>query len=379
MSEFWIFIAIIITLLYIILIGCLYFGIKRIPRFQYQHTTTKLSFSIIIAFRDEAENLPTLLASLVALAYPKNFFEILLVNDASSDDSVAIVRNFAAEYSDINVRVFNNDRRTNAPKKDAINTAIRQSNFDWIVTTDADCQVPKNWLQVYNAFIMTNKSVFVAGLVKYKLQNGFLHQFQRIDWMSLTGVTIGSFGWNKPLMCSGANLAYSKKAFFKVNAFEGNEHIASGDDVFLMQKIKEAYPNRVSFVNASDASVQTKSLDSWRGLYQQRMRWAVKTSSIPNHHIKWVGLVVFTMNILLLLVLLIAFFNWNYFRFFFALFLVKVLFDSLLIKRVSIILHQQLALKTWLLSSLYYPLFSTLVIVKGLFTNYKWKGRIFTK
>ncbi len=180
-------------------------------------------------------------------------------------------------------------------------------------------------------------------------------------------------------MCSGANLAYSKKAFYKVNAFQGNEHIASGDDVFLMHKIKEAYPNRVSFVNASDASVQTKSLDSWRGLYQQRMRWAVKTSSIPNHHIKWVGLVVFTMNILLLLVLLIAFFNWDYFRFFFALFLVKVLFDSLLIKRVSTILHQQLALKTWLLSSLYYPLFSTLVIVKGLFTNYKWKGRIFTK
>lgn len=380
MFEFWVFISIVSTLLYVALIGWLYFGINRTSQFQYKNTTPKLSFSIIIAFRDEVENLPNLVTSLSRLAYPNNFFEILLVNDASSDGSVAIVRKFIEKYPEINIQLLNNKRKSISPKKDAINTAIRQSNFDWIITTDADCQVPENWLEAYNAFIVAHKPIFVAGLVKYESKKGFLHQFQLADWMSLTGATIGSFGWNKPLMCSGANLAYNKKAFYKVNAFQGNEHIASGDDVFLLHKIKKAYPNQVSYMNVfGGASVLTKSLSTWRNLYQQRIRWAIKTSSISNKHVKLVGLVVFTMNFLLLILFVMMFVDKSWTILFAVLFLTKVLVDSILIKILSSVIHQKLDTTAWLLSSILYPLFSTSVLIFGVFTKYTWKGRKYSK
>ncbi len=379
MFEFWIIISITITLLYIVLILWLYFGIDRISQFNSKNTVPKVSFSILIPFRNEIENLPDLLASLDVLEYPKNLYEILLVNDDSSDDSVTIVRNFIKEHSEINIKILNNQRKTISPKKDAINTAIQQSKFDWIVTTDADCEVPRNWLQSYNAFIAKNKSVFIAGLVKYKSKKEFLHQFQLADWLSLTGVTIGSFGWNKPLLCSGANLVYSKKVFYEVDAFQGNEHIASGDDVFLMHKFKEAYPNQVFFMNTPRASVQTKSLSTWLDLFQQRIRWAIKTSSISKELVKFIGLVVFAMNVLLLTLLVKVFIDKTWIVVFFILFSVKIFVDSILIKKVSSFTHQRLTTKSWFLSSILYPLFSISVVVVGMFINYKWKGRKYSK
>ena len=215
MFELWYIILLLIGIFYALILVWLFVGVKRLEVFQYSTSKPTTGFSIIIPFRNEERNLSPLLQSLALIDYPKQLFEVLLVNDASSDQSLAIIKKFIIENRQLNISLLKNKRKSISPKKDAINTAIKICKYDWIVSTDADCSLSKKWLTTYDAFINKNDAVFIAGMVSYHERKGFIHQFQQLDWLSLIGVTIGSFGWNKPLLCSGANLAYQKKVFYQ--------------------------------------------------------------------------------------------------------------------------------------------------------------------
>ncbi len=376
--EVWI-LVVLIAVVYAWLILWLYTGIYRIPEFVRTEVSPKTRFSIIIPFRDEAENLPSLLQSIAQLDYPKHQFEVWGVNDASSDHSVALIQDFLLNNPHLPITIIENQRQSASPKKDAILSAIKQCRFDWILTTDADCLLPKNWLQIYDDFIQKKKPVFIAGLVSYKEQKGFLYQFQQFDWMSLVGVTLGSFGWQKPLMCSGANLAYSKYAFLAIDGFKGNDQIASGDDVFLLHKMEQAYPEHVYFLKAKEAMVRTSSVSSWPELWQQRIRWAAKTGKIPSKRLAYTGIVVFVTNLTLILLAVRVFVVKETFLLLSIFFLSKLIFDTLLVRKLARVLDQKISTLAWFLSSIVYPFFSTAVAITSFFLPYSWKGRRFRK
>ena len=377
--NWWLFFVFFVGVIYFLLILWFYFGIKRVSEFMSHNQLPQTNFSIIIPFRNEVENLPSLLGSIAQIEYPNKFFEILLVNDDSSDESVQLIQNFIRDYPNLDIKILQNERHSLAPKKDAITTAIMQSQFEWIITTDADCILPKKWLQTYDGFIRKNKSIFIAGLVSYQNKKRFLHQFQQLDWMSLVGVTIGSFGWHKPMLCSGANLGYSKQAFLEVNGFRGNDQIASGDDVFLLNKMQKAFPTQVSFLNSKEALVNTKSESTWQALYQQRIRWAAKTSKIPNLFITFTGILVVLTNLFLLSLLLAIPFVENTGFSLGIFFITKLLIDRLLVVKIAAILNQKINFLSWFMGSLFYPFFSVSVAFISLVSSYKWKGRKFLK
>ncbi len=238
----------ILSSFYIILIGAFILGFAKLPDFKLSNLSPKIKFSVIVPFRNEVANLPVLLNSFSNLTYPTIFFEIILVNDESSDNFKTTIDAFKKGHPTLNLQVINKVRKSNSPKKDALNTAINLANFDWIITTDADCKVPKTWLTSFNEFIQKNNSLFIAAPVLFKKQNSFLFHFQSLNFTSLIGATIGSFGIKMPFMCNGANLCYNKKAFFKVKGFEGNKKIASGDDVFLLEKMIKHFPKKVHYL-----------------------------------------------------------------------------------------------------------------------------------
>lgn len=379
MSELWLLFLLFVGVLYSFILLWLTLGVLRLNVFKPENISPKNGFSIIVAFRNEEENLWALLQSIAKQNYPKQVFEVLLVNDASTDQSTRVIQEFILTHQHVNIRLVENKRTSISPKKDAINTAIAISKYNWILTTDADCTVATNWLNTFNAYLTKNDVVFVAGLVSYTKKKGFLHQFQQIDWTSLIGVTLGSFGWNKPLLCSGANLGYKKKAFFQVKGFQGNEHIASGDDVFLMQKIQESFPNKLGYLNSKQALVKTQSIDSWQELYQQRIRWSKKTSSLPNILIKGIGMSVLLVNFTIIILFFFGFFDSLQWKIGFVFLAVKILLDSLLVYLTGKSTNQKIPIFTWLLSSLLYPIFSVSVILLGSFSRYQWKGRRFDK
>lgn len=276
--------------IYCLAIIALIYGFTKVNSFEYLGLQPKTKFSIIVPFRNEAENLPKLLDSFSKLNYPADFFEVILVDDDSNFK-------FQIPDSKFQISIIDNIRVSNSPKKDAISTAIRVVKNDWIITSDADCIVHKNWLSALDNYIQLHKVSMIAGAVSYHCENSFLHHFQQLDLASLQGATIGSFGLKKGFMCNGANFAYTKSFFQKLNGFDGNDGIASGDDVFLLQKAMARFPEKVHYLKSRNHIVFTKPLDDWKSLFHQRVRWASKTSSYQSRFGIGLGLVVFGGNL----------------------------------------------------------------------------------
>ena len=361
-----------ILILYVFLIVLLVVGFIKLPSHNIpQDKIPTTGFSILIPFRNEAENLERLLLSLAALKYPEARFETLLINDASTDASVEIIETFLLTHK-LPLKILDNERFSGSPKKDALTKGIAHAAFDWIVTTDADCQVPVLWLDQFNALAVKNSIQFIAGPVSFFSEKGILNAFQHLDFLSLQGATIGSFGLNQAFMCNGANLAFSKIEFLRLNGYEKTNHIASGDDLFLMQKFSKANPKGVVYLKTKEALVLTTTQKTFNDLLQQRKRWAAKASAYTSGFAIATSFLVFFGN----LSVLAGFFFLEQLGF---LILLKFTLDYTLIYLSATLFDQKKVLKHFIWVVLVYPFFTIYVAVASQFGKFEWKGRAFKK
>ena len=379
---------VIIFIFYAILIVSLAIGVHKVDEFKPTNSTIKTTFSVVIPFRNEAKNLSGLLESISKIDYPKNLVEFIFIDDDSTDNSVEIIEEFIScqversrnlkplDCARGDIYIVNNRRTSDSPKKDAITTAISIAKNNWILTTDADCILPKKWLLTFDDFIQQQNPKMVVAPVNYKTENNSLEQFQLLDFMSLQGTTIGGFGIKFPFLCNGANLAYKKENFLKLNGFEGNTNIASGDDVFLFQKFIKAYKKSVLYLKSKDAIVTTFPVKTNSELIHQRIRWATKTTNYDSWLIKCIGIIVFLTN---LSVILSIFLSENSTLIFLPLLLKLVIDLVLFIPTIRFFDHQKSFLKWYLFGSITYPVFSVFIVLKSVFFRYNWKGRRFKK
>jgi cellulose synthase/poly-beta-1,6-N-acetylglucosamine synthase-like glycosyltransferase len=367
-----------IAAIYVVFIAQLIYGFNKVKPFERTEVNPKTTFSIIVPFRNEAKNLPKLLKSISKLNYPKELFEIILVDDFSTDTSERICIQWRMANGLIESTLLENLRLSNSPKKDAISRAVPILKHDWMVTTDADCIVTKNWLLTLDNFIQQNNPEMVVGAVIYKTKNNWFHHFQQLDLMSLQGTTIGSFGIGKPFMCNGANFAYTKKFFQELGGFGGINSTASGDDVLLLQKAVTANSDKVLYLKNKEFIVKTKPENDLFVLFMQRVRWASKTTSYKNIYAKSLAVVVLLMNLSVLVGLYLVLDKKLSWITMIWLFSVKYFVDYLLLFKTNQFLRKQM-LPLPLASSLFYPLFTSLVGVYSLFGVFTWKGRSFKK
>ena len=284
----------------------------NIPNYKPQTKNKKpqTKISVIIPARNEEENIAACLNSVTNQSYPKDLFEVLVVDDHSTDNTASIIKSYAAQNVKlISLTDFIPAGELNSYKKKAIEIAFQQSTGELIVTTDADCFVPENWLQTIAAFYETYKPEFVAAPVSINCSNIFMEFFQALDFMMLQGITGASVHKKIHSMCNGANLAYTKKAFEEVGGFSGIDNIASGDDMLLMHKIYKRYPDKVMFLKSKDAIVQTAPVSSISEFFNQRIRWASKADKYDDKRIFAVLLLVYLFNLVLLLLPILTLFN----------------------------------------------------------------------
>lgn len=362
---------------YVVFISAFIYGFFKSEKVQIKHFDAKTSYTIVVPFRNEKEHLPKLLMSLSFLDYPKELFEVILVDDDSEDEFRIQNLEFVMKSLEGRIQIIRNNRTTNSPKKDAINTAIAMAKNDWIITTDADCMVPSNWLNVINTYILSAEKRMVASGVSLIEEKGFLHHFQHLDFLSLQGVTIGSFGIGKPFMCNGANFAYEKTFFIELNGFEGNSEIASGDDVFLLQKAIDYEPKSVGFCKSYLSIVETTSELSWKALFFQRVRWASKSSAYVDWFSKCLAIVVFLTNFFMVVGCWLLVFGLLSYENILLYFGIKFLVDFIMIMQSADFFNQRV--RYILISSLLYPFFTSAVAIYSLFGKYSWKGRNFSK
>ena len=371
-------ITIVILLLYLLLIGSFVFGFDKVKTIPLEDIKAEIDFSIIIPFRNEAENLPDLLRSILELNYARHKFEILFIDDDSEDDSVKIIRSTLSKTK-LDFSILTNERHSNSPKKDAITKAISQSKYEWIVTTDADCKLPKYWLDSYDCFIQKNDTKFIVAPVTYHNVTSFLKRFQLLDFLSLQGVSIGAFGIQKPILCNGANLAYSKALFLELDGFDGNSNISSGDDIFLLQKAIHKYPKKIQYLKSESAIVKTIPQHTFKSLVSQRVRWAAKTSSYDSLFGKLTGVIVFLMNGFLVCSPLLYLANFISIKTLLYTFIIKFCIDFLLLFKTVRFFNQESYLASFFFSSFLYPIFSVYVVFISVFKGYKWKDRSYNK
>ena len=367
-----------ITLAYLSLIIWLIYGIDKVKEEEHNSSSINNKFSIVIPFRNEEENLNSLLNTLLDIEYKNNDFEVIFVDDESTDKSREIISSFLKK-STIDFSIIDNERLSYSPKKDAVTKAVKNAKYNWIITTDSDCYLPESWLLTFNNFINSKQPKMIVAPVTFTSNGSFFEEFQYLDFLSLQNATIGAFGIKKPFLSNGANLAYRKDVFEKLNGFDNNNSIASGDDVFLLEKYFNNYPEDVHYLKSYDALVATKPEKNLKNLVQQRVRWAAKTTSYNNWFGRLVGLLILLMNATVLdsiLFALIGLLSWNELL---IILISKFTIDFIFLNKTTTFFKKSICLKFYLINALLYSFFSVYVAFYAMLFNYKWKGRTYSK
>lgn len=364
------YITIGLLVIYSILILYYKAGWHEVKLFLPEDQEPAIQISVIIAARNEEENIGNLLASIESQAYPKQLFEVIVVDDHSTDNTRGAVKKF--EF--VKLIQLQSDS-INSYKKKAIETGIAAASGDLIVTTDADCVVRENWLKTIAAFKKETGAVFIAAPVAMENRQSLLQIFQSLDFLVLQGITAASVRKRIHNMCNGANLAYERKVFFDVNGFTGIDHIASGDDMLLMQKIAQRFPGKVSYLLSKEAIVTTQAAKTWKEFFSQRIRWASKATTYNEAKILSVLFLVYFFNCSLLALFIAGFWTHNLWWGLIAILAVKTLIEFIFLKPVGNFYNKQHLLK---LFPLFQPLHIFYTIIAGwfgVFGSFEWKGR----
>ena len=364
------FILILLFILYGSLITYYWLAWKAIPAYIPAGPAQQTMISVIIPARNEEGNIKQLLVALQDQTWPKDLFEIIVVDDHSTDATAAIVQQFPG------VKLIRlKDDSLNSYKKKAIETGIAAATGSLIVTTDADCLPLPGWLGLLAAFKEEKKSVFIAAPVVIDCNSSLLQVFQAMDFMVLQGITGAAVYKRQLSMCNGANLAYERNVFYEVEGFKGIDHIASGDDMLLMHKITKQYPGHVHYLKSKDAIVSTQPMKTWKTFLNQRIRWASKAGSYDDKRITAVLLLVYLFNLSFLVLLLAGCWSPVYWIYFLALWVAKTIIELPLFISLADFFNKKWAVKFFFL---FQPLHIFYTIISGLFGQfgkYEWKGR----
>ena len=271
---------------YLWLVGRAAWYFARIPCRGQRVPFSPPAVSVVIAARNEADNLARCLESVMQQQYPREAFEVILVDDTPEDAPAGIGQVIAQRHP--NLRVL---RQTSAAgKKGALAMGIAAARGEWILQTDADCEVGPYWLATMVGALGPD-TVLVSGPVSLSSQPQALERLQEVESMGLVALGAGSMAAGHPNMVNGANLAFRKAAFEAVGGYAGIDQVASGDDELLLQKLRQAQAGEMRFVRCREAVVQTATQPDWGSLKAQRLRWVSKVRAYPDRRVNLVQLV----------------------------------------------------------------------------------------
>jgi cellulose synthase/poly-beta-1,6-N-acetylglucosamine synthase-like glycosyltransferase len=347
------------------------------------HQGLNTFISVIIPARNEEKNIGTCIESVIKQTYPANLFEVIIINDYSNDETA----NIATSYNRRNINVINladftGNNILNSYKKKAIEIGISKAKGSLIVTTDADCIVPNKWLETIASYSKKTGSVFIAAPVSFfdlknedSILKKFLKVFQLLDFMMLQGITGASVHKKIHNMCNGANLAYEKEAFYEAGGFEGIDKIASGDDMLLMHKIQNLYPDKIGYLKSPNAIVKTQAAATVREFMNQRIRWASKADKYSDIKITTVLILVYFLNLWILALAIVSFFQVDIFYLLIFSFFTKTFVELFFLLPVARFFKNEKLLWWFIVAEPFHIIYTLVAGWLGKFGSYTWKGR----
>ena len=346
-----------------------YSGWRKLKVFTVKNEKFLTPVSLIIPVRNEEQNIPGLIRGIREQDYPGRLLEVIFVDDHSDDRSFQLISEHIT-----GMEKFHLTGNDGTGKKMALQTGFERATGDLIITTDADCHHHSCWISVFAGFYEKYHPKFMAGPVLLESNNNFFHRLQQIEFLSLTASTAGAFGAGHSIMCNGANLAFDRETIEQQEDIMQTQY-TSGDDIFLMHRIKQLYPDELFYIKSNDAVVTTGGQPDFRSFIQQRIRWALKSRGYRDIDTIITGMVVLLINLLLLWTLAGTFFEPFMFIFFIFLYIIKTIPDLLLLTTVSSFFRVKKSMWLFPLAQLVYPIYAVFTALASLTGKHSWKGR----
>lgn len=360
---------------YSTIIGLFCIGWILTPTYHSKRNTFKTKVSIIIAARNEEKNISSCLEHILKQDFPAYLTEIIVIDDNSEDKTSQIVTTMIAAHKNISLLPLGLLNNGNSFKKQAIKKGIENSTGELIITTDADCVMDKHWLSTLVSYYEEFKPEMIIGPVTYHRESSMFEKMQSLEFGGLILSGGGSAHCHSPILCNGANLAYTRSAYIKTGGFEDILQNPSGDDVLLMLKFSRIFKGKVHFLKSLQACVYTLPAKSIIEFMHQRSRWASKGFKNVSAFYKFTALVVFFLNFLIVVSLLFSVSSVDYFVIFGFLFFGKCLFDFLLLFLAASFFKKKVFLIYYFPEQMIYSFYVIVSAVSGIFKKYKWKGR----
>jgi cellulose synthase/poly-beta-1,6-N-acetylglucosamine synthase-like glycosyltransferase len=374
--ELLILICVFLTLTYVALILMYRRGWSLQKEFVVPGNFKPSTFiSVVIPARNEENNIKVCIDSILENNYSKELFEIIVIDDHSTDKTAEIVRLINVP----NVYGFSlteqENENTVAYKKNALTTGINIAKGELIITTDADCIAPQNWLRTMAAKYEDNKSAMIVAPVDFSNNNSPVQIFQSLDFMSMQGITAAAHRLRMGNMSNGANLAFTKEAFDLVGGYTGIDHLASGDDYLLMMKLKHKYPGGIAYLKSREAIMRTAPQPNWGSFLQQRIRWASKSGKYNDKTLTFILTLVYLFNFSFLFLFVGGLYNHYLLNFALLMLLYKVLAEMFFLFPVAEFFHKRKQLLVFPFLQPLHIIYIVLAGFLGMVGGYKWKGR----
>ena len=366
----------ILTFIYVVIALLFLLGLfhRRSGRNKIKYTV-----SVIVAARNEENNVSQLLFDLSHQTYSKNLYEVIIVNDGSSDRTAHIVTEFARQHDNVHLVTVDAVPPGYSPKKFALQTAVQHSTADIILATDADCRVKSTWIEAMVSYFTPSVGM-VLGFSQFgrkRDKQNFLERLQAFDFLQLLAAAAGSCSLGLPWAATGQNLAYRREAFQQVGGYDKVAHRISGDDVLLLQLMRRLTKWQIVFAHSSHAFNTSQPQKTLKALINQRTRWASNGSYQIHLDKLFFGylVVVFLLNTSLFLGLCIAILAHTWSVKLLGCLLAKVGAEFLVGVVATRLFNRPDLLKyfpVWALLQIPYVMFAGLL---GIFGKFSWKER----
>ncbi|MDP6907968.1 MAG: glycosyltransferase [Flavobacteriales bacterium] len=331
-----------------------------------------IGVSILVAARNETNNIETTIENLLSQNYPSELLEVIVIDDHSEDDTLEKCNRLKEKHPRLQVI----SGQQGKGKKAALKAGIDQAKFPIVATVDADCRIPSEWLKTMMGNWKYETTKMLLGPVVLQPTKTLFQQVQSLEMLSIMGLTGGSAAFGEPIMANGANIIFDKSAFENIGGYTDNGN-PSGDDVFTMLKFNEKWAGSVQFVKDYRAVVHTNPQESFSGFWQQRKRWLSKKSGYSNIWVKSSALITYAANVTGFAALIVCIFNFGSFWADKLLWLlvIKTILDLMLTRAVKKDLQPDCGIWNIIPAEIFIVTYVTLLGIIGNVGNYVWKGR----
>ncbi len=331
--------------------------------------------SIVVALKNEEDNLKDLINGLKNQNYPKDKYEILLVDNASDDNTHQHIEEMVSDLPQFKSLTTKNYQSDLQYKKEAMMMGIENSKGEIILSTDADCAVQTTWISSMAS--QYNEHVdMVIGFSEVISDNSIFLNLQKLDFLQLMAAAKGSLNLGFKWAGSGQNISFRKNAFYNCNGYENLKTLKGGDDTLFIQKFAKKNSGKIIFSSNTGSYVKTKGINDFPTFIRQRIRWASEANYTRKFNliVFFISLAAFIANIGILYYFILSLVTGNYWTYFLGLGFLKYFAENMLAIKASEVFNVKNVLSVFPIWFIIYPTYALFLgLMSFVGKNVKWK------